>query len=965
MNFSSSKYLYKYQQHALKNAIKVLWKYYQEFYDFNGYEEFDDVIKRKQSLYQCYIDNGSDQNFDLKLKPKEKRINKLLEEHYPNDGKNIKYELFNNRMSFWMATGSGKTLIIIKLIQIIKTLIERKEIPDYDILFLTHRDDLLEQFKVLVKEFNYSNNRINIVLKDLKEYPELKRQKLLSREEDIIIFYYRSNNISDVQKEKIIDYRNYYNDGKWYIFLDEAHKGDREESIRQHIYSIFSKNGFLFNFSATFVDDRDFLTCALEFNLSSFISSGYGKHINILKQEIREFRKKEDFTSEEKQAIVLKSLIILTYVKMFYSQIVNFQSDLYHSPLLLILVKTVNVKDADLKLFFRELVEIGKGNISKAVLKKSIDDLLFEFNDNSNYLFEYDKSFNLDEKILNNITFHEILKNVFNSETPGEIEVVKNASNKKELAFKLKTSEKPFSLIKIGDITDWLKIELIGYEIQDKFKDEGYFMNLNRQDSEINILMGAQSFYEGWDSNRPNVINFINIGIGNEAQKFILQSIGRGVRIEPVKDKRKRLINLYNAKEIPNEKLDRMIFHNIKEFVKPLETLFIIATNRKVIYRVVEELDLIKKKAEWIKIGNIEINRELVKKNLFIPNYMLSSKFSIKDKEFIKFEISKVELDMIQNYFQSIPDNRILLMRYDTTPKIVEYARDLVERSKNFKIRGDSIRNIELLVQRIFSFYDIKPKIFEKFIKLEDEIRHYEYITVNFKDITKLTKSIEKMKIYPVEIKELNESYYQKISPEEFIKKVRDITNKVEFKRNNQKIVIKYFENHFYNPIIFTENEVVDYIRHIIKVRSEINFIKDLEEYLSTSDNKFNLFDWWFFSKIDETLDDVYIPYYDTNSNKIRQFYPDFIFWLKKNDDYYIFFIDPKGIEHINWADKVNGYKKIFEENNKRIIVEQEGLNFTVLLMLRTDDANRVKLKFPNHSKYWFDEISTMFEFLK
>lgn len=50
-------------------------------------------------------------------------------------------------MSFWMATGSGKILVIVKLIEIIAKLIEEKELPQGDILFLAHREDLLDQFK--------------------------------------------------------------------------------------------------------------------------------------------------------------------------------------------------------------------------------------------------------------------------------------------------------------------------------------------------------------------------------------------------------------------------------------------------------------------------------------------------------------------------------------------------------------------------------------------------------------------------------------------------------------------------------------------------------------------------------------------------------------------------------------------------------------------------------------------------
>jgi len=66
-----------------------------------------------------------------------------------------------------MATGSGKSLVIIKLIQVLKDLINRIEIPPYDILILTHRDDLIEQLKKHVDEFNYANET-KIILKELK-----------------------------------------------------------------------------------------------------------------------------------------------------------------------------------------------------------------------------------------------------------------------------------------------------------------------------------------------------------------------------------------------------------------------------------------------------------------------------------------------------------------------------------------------------------------------------------------------------------------------------------------------------------------------------------------------------------------------------------------------------------------------------------------------------------------------------
>ena len=56
-----------------------------------------------------------------------------------------------------------------------------------------------------------------------------------------------------------------------------------------------------------------------------------------------------------------------------------------------------------------------------------------------------------------------------------------------------------------------------------RHEDESYFERLNAPDSEVNILMGSRSFYEGWDSNRPNVANFINIGVGTDARKWCLR----------------------------------------------------------------------------------------------------------------------------------------------------------------------------------------------------------------------------------------------------------------------------------------------------------------------------------------------------------------------------------------------------------------------------------------------------------
>jgi hypothetical protein len=109
---------------------------------------------------------------------------------------------------------------------------------------LAHREDLLAQLRLHVEEFNRGGG-LHIRLRELRDYPDVKRGgPSLFQDSELTVFYYRSDNLSDEQKEKIINFRNYDNFGRWYILLDEAHKGDKEDSKRQHIYSVMARRGF-------------------------------------------------------------------------------------------------------------------------------------------------------------------------------------------------------------------------------------------------------------------------------------------------------------------------------------------------------------------------------------------------------------------------------------------------------------------------------------------------------------------------------------------------------------------------------------------------------------------------------------------------------------------------------------------------------------------------------------------------
>lgn len=1008
--FSKDKILFKFQKDALQNALKGLWLYFKDNTPSLQDTPLQEGNFLKQRLFRLYQNNGFTEDFGYDLKKREgKKTAKYLQEYdkdYPAIDSKIPFAHFINRMSFWMATGSGKTLIIVKLIEILGKLIAEKELPSRDILFLAHRDDLLDQFKNHVEEFNASTllgtGSFKINLKNLRDYESVKRENALPfAKNEVTVFYYRSDLISDEHKEKIVNFQNYDNGGQWYILLDEAHKGDKEDSKRQILYSILSRNGFLFNFSATFTDPRDFATCAFNFNLSRFVEEGYGKHIYVSKQDIDAFREENDFSPIEKQKIVLKTLLLLTYINKYFEKIntpslwdtplqegnnsplqKGWQAKpdgvFYHRPLLLTLVNTVYgkkknegkiEKEADLKLFFNELEKVAKNEIRADLLNKAKQELVQEFSDHSTFEFE-DLNCVVNTDLISKLDYKDILKYVLNATTPGNIEVLKIPGNRNELIFRLMTAEKPFALIKIGDISGWLKDKLEGYEINESFENESYFRRINRDDSDINVLMGSRSFYEGWDSNRPNIVLFVNIGVGSDAKKFVLQSVGRGVRIEPQKHQRKRLQSLFNAKGV-NEQL----FEKVKNLILPIESLFVFGTNAENLKEIIKTL---KEEKQDKNLGEAFIlNPEAQKHPLLVPVYRTAERIFAEESEPQKYSISREDFDITSQFYRFL-DDKIVLTKYDCEVKVLKKAKESFAKKERYYdfSEKNSLFEPELILERIFDYFGVKSREFDKFKELENEILHFKHVRFSGDILDKfneITKKIGQVKKYPEKEKHLEQlkiEFKEHYDIDKYTVGVqnveKDYVKESVYEYNAKKIKIKYLANHYYLPVIVSETEKIDYLNHIINVDSEVRFIEQLEEYLAQPENIFSQFDWWMFSKLDQTIDEVYIPYYNPKENKIANFKPDFIFWMQKEKQYLIMFVDPKGTEHADGYRKIDGYSRIFEieKDGKKQSrdfsyppAERAGNGFTINTKLLLKPRRGIAEVLENYKQYWFDNF--------
>ncbi|WQZ85945.1 DEAD/DEAH box helicase family protein [Helicobacter pylori] len=890
-SFDNNKELLDYQQQALINAFRMLAAYFRDFKE------------NKKEFYAFYQKHYSFANCDFA----EKKLNPLLKSHFKVENHCVRFENFINRLAFYMATGSGKTIVIIKLVELLSVAIRMGLIPKKNIMFFSANENLIKQFEKEIEKYNRNKDYSKQI--DFKNLKSVKNEDFFHAPkivEQIALFYYRADLMNDEEsKENLLNYKDYWDNGENYVILDEAHKGNKSESKRQAIFSLLSLKGFLFNFSATFTEESDLITAVYNLSVGEWVKLGYGKESVLLKKNnLNAFKELKDLNDREKEIALLKALLLLGMQKRYQTE------GYFHDPLMLVFTHSVNVKNSDAEIFFKTLARVIENDDGSDFLKAK-DDLLEELK-NPEFLFSDDKDKNYKVKVfkesLNDMDFKGLKEEVFYANN-GHIEVIINPKNNQEIAFKLNTSDKVFCLIKIGDITEWIYEKLKSVKVVSKnlsFKEESYFNQIDK--SSINILVGSRTFDTGWDSTRPSVILFLNIGLDDDAKKLVKQSFGRGVRIESVKNQRQRLAYL---------DIDEAIKKALKPNAAMLETLFVIATKSESVKAI---LDLKEESSDpsWCEV---ELEKTPIEHALFVPCYQEKS-IKATDLESGSFKMSEKNFKDLKEYFHLMSEKHFILKHEIYNPKDYALLKDLIQ-TKRFEIELNwHYKDLDYMIS------EIKGKLYpnqkvpkDEFNALDNEkIVHFKRIKVKADKKEKLIQTIQEVKEYaPLD----KETLRKKIAQGEI-----DIDNIDKHKQNRTFKVgdaeLLKLKEHYYTPLIKAKN--CDWLKHVVKVKSESDF---LEELLKITETLQENYDFWAFSKIDEHLDNLFIPYIDNAAE--RRFFPDFIFWLEKGSTQIICFIDPKGSKHTDYEHKADAYK-LFKD---KIFNPKDDPNLKIKVVLK------------------------------
>ncbi|GAA8548718.1 DEAD/DEAH box helicase family protein [Helicobacter pylori] len=909
-SFDSNKELLDYQQQALINAFRMLVAYFRDFKE------------DKKEFYAFYQEHYSFANCDFT----HKKLNHLLKSHFKVENQRVSFENFINRLAFYMATGSGKTIVIIKLVELLSVAMGMGLIPKKNVMFFSANENLIKQFEKEIEKYNRG--------KDYSKQIDFKNLKSITHQdfhrapkgffEKIALFYYRADLMSDEEsKENLLNYKDYWDNGENYVILDEAHKGNKSESKRQAIFSLLSLKGFLFNFSATFTEESDLITAVYNLSVGEWVKLGYGKESVLLKKNnLNAFKDLKDLNDREKEIALLKALLLLGMQKRYKVE------GYFHDPLMLVFTHSVNVENSDAEIFFKTLARVIENDDGND-FSKAKEDLLEEIK-NPEFLFSDDKDKDYKVKVFKeswkSMDFKGLKEEVFYASN-GHIEVIINPKNNQEIAFKLNTSDKVFCLIKIGDIAEWICEKLKSVKVVSKnlsFKEESYFSQIDK--SSINILVGSRTFETGWDSTRPSVILFLNIGLDDDAKKLVKQSFGRGVRIESLKNQRQRLAYL---------DIDEAIKENLKPNAAMLETLFVIPTN----HASLEAILKIQKESEnrgenrgsW---REITLEKTPIQHDLFVPCYRKEPTSILKIPENASFKMSEKNFKDLKECFNLMSEKHFILKHEIYDPKDYATLKDMIQQAHVKKVSTWHYKDLDYMISEIKGrLYPNQKVPKDEFNALDNEkIVHFKRIKVKADKQEALIKTIQEVKEHVPLDKETLRIYDAE-------KHKQDKTFEVD---GAELLKLK---EHYYTPLIKAKD--CDWLKHVVKVKSEIDFLQELQDQETTKTLQEN-YDFWAFSKIDEHLDNLFIPY--INDATERHFFPDFIFWLQKGDTQIICFIDPKGITYADYEHKADAYK-LFKN---KIFSPKNNPHFKIKVVLKFyGDKDRVG---DNYRDYWIQK---------
>jgi hypothetical protein len=875
----------------------------------------------------------------------------------------------HRKIAFWMATGSGKTLIM--HINYWQYLHYSKAQPE-NILLITPNEGLSRQHLeelcksgIPAQHYGSSEGCLPNLFTDGVPVTVIEITKLTER---------KSGGGLSVEVSAF--------GPKNLLFVDEGHRGASGEVWRQ-LRAELAKEGFTFEYSATFGQivngapshkRRTLLlkeyakSILFDYSYPHFYNDGYGKDYFIINLT--------DKTNTFNDWMVLGNLL------SFYEQCLVYAKHgeelrpyNLEKPLWVFVGHTVtaggNSKEdkeslTDVQAIVRFLDDFLK---YRTQWTRRIARLLAGWSglkdpngkDLFKDLFSYLRNLGWPAKAI----YDDIVKQVFHA-NPGEtLRVVELKAAAGEIGLRAGDKNPYFGVINIGDVSGL--IDLLtkqGIPREEENISGSLFDRINDPDSTVNILIGSRKFMEGWDSFRVASMGLMNIGKGEGAQ--IIQLFGRGVRLWG----KNRSLKRSRAYEP----------HGAPQYIELLETLnvFGIRANYMAQFREYLKQEGVTEFAEVII--PVRVEKDFLKRNLQVLRLPANGVFEEQqgvtlglDKDIQvtldlrpKWEIAKSAdnkqagatrgenkadenkaetlkglislLNWERIYFDLLQFRRLkglhnLSFTVETLREILEHGNYYIMLSSDDQLaprRFTDLRRVEdialsVLKKYITAFYDRRRKEWER--------KHLQLVTLTSTDPNLRWNDQNGKPYYTLKIARKHE---------DFLKTVKKLTKQAKqlYQQDVENFPNIHFDRHLYQPLLLAHSKI-DAMMPPGLNEGEAQFVRDLREYLQKNNERFRGKEIFLLRNLTRGKG---IGLFDIKAGEA--FYPDFILWVIEDNEQRIAFIDPHGLRMARGGfndPKIRLHKEL-EELGKKLSPTSSGTRvYLTSFIISTTEYEKIK----------------------
>lgn len=860
-----------------------------------------------------------------------------------------------NKLAFWCATGSGKTLMMhINIKQYLHYSEKYHAKPLNRILILTPYEGLSNQHLRMLTQSNFSAELFS---------KQARGGVFTGKTIEVIDI----NKLADTDGDKTVAVESF--EGNNLVLVDEGHKGSGGD-VWKGYRNVLTQEGFSFEYSATFGQaiaaqsgtGRDDLlkeygkATLFDYSYRYFYNDGYGKDYRIMNMA--------SWDDEE-----LFNMYLTAYLLCLYEQTLVYESTptvknrfLIAKPLGIFVGGSVNavkkVRGQDVSdvvqilLFLQAFIEKPQEFIG--YIKRLMDPSDGIKNPRGYSLFA--NSFTkikdgtlivTDEKA--GAIYKSIISTLFHSTVSNaHLYLDKQKSGDKEIGLRIGTADY-FGVINVGDSDSLMKLcENSGLNCETKeFGSSSLFSQINDEDSTINILIGSKKFSEGWSSWRVSAMGLMNVGRSEGSE--IIQLFGRGVRLKGYKYSLKRsnaLDSSYNPGPIPKglREIEMLNIFGVRAdymdtFRKYLEDEGLPSNEDSYTQVQIPTVNLLGDKK--LKIVRVKSGYDFKKMVVVKPETMISG-MNVKVDWLPKVDAiwsERAGVVSYADYKQSkLRPAHINLLNWNRIFFAIEQMKN--ERGwYNMEISKDSLYNLMLEP----SWYELTIQDADlEFHDFGRDVARWEEITIALlrgfiERAYKRSKSkwesnyMETVYIDPSDPNFFDEYIVEvRNDQQKWIDKLKELREKIlsgnfdsDFQINGIWIQALRFDRHLFYPILCLRDRDASGRRIMIDTDTNEPLVKISPVALNNGETTFvcGIRDYYNANK-DGALrgKEVYLLRNESRKGigffEASNFYPDFILWVNDGQKQKIVFIDPKGIRNLRGIEdaKIQLYNQLKNE---------------------------------------------------